>query len=143
MIVSLRSPTRPLSASPNAGAYGEFGSTHAPLSAPVRRKFFAAGSVGGNVSGTVVTAAGTVVWPGAALDVGPLGAAVVVVAAVVAAGLVMRTTSRLRTTTNPATSVPAARKLRMAARIAPVIASRSGHVRPARGGRGPVAVMRR
>ncbi len=59
MIVSLRSPTRPL-ASPNAGAYGESGSTHAPLSAPVMRKFFAVGSAGGNVAGVVVSAAAVV-----------------------------------------------------------------------------------
>src|SRR5436190_8672041 len=78
MIVSLRSPTRPLSASPNAGAYGELGSTHAPLSAPVRRKFLAAGSAAGNVSGGVVGGAGAAVWPGATVVVGPLGAVVTV-----------------------------------------------------------------
>ena len=60
MIVSLRSPTRPLSASPNAGAYGESGSTQAPLSAPVMRKFLASGSAGGNV-GTGVVGTSTVV----------------------------------------------------------------------------------
>ena len=54
MIVSLRSPTRPDSSSPNAGAYGELGSTQAPLSAPVMRKFLAVGSAGGNVGGAVV-----------------------------------------------------------------------------------------
>ncbi len=98
MIVSLRSPTRPLEASPNAGANGEFGSTQAPLSAPVSRKFWAAGSAGGNVSGVVVTTTG-VVWPGATVVVGPAAAgAVVVVAAAASAGLVIRTTSRLRTT---------------------------------------------
>src|SRR4051812_35674778 len=48
MIVSLRSPM--FSRSPKAPAYGESGSTHAPLSAPVMRKFCASGSTGGNVA---------------------------------------------------------------------------------------------
>src|SRR5436190_17695801 len=90
MIVSLRSPTRPLPASPNAGAYGELGSTQAPLSAPVRRKFCACGSAGGNVSlvvvcagsaGAVAPGAGVVV-PGAVPAVD--GGAVVAAAAAVA-----------------------------------------------------------
>ena len=75
MIVSLRSPTRPLSSSPNAGANGESGSTHAPLSAPVRRKFDAVGSAGGNVSPVVVGGAGGAVSPGATLAVGRHGRA--------------------------------------------------------------------
>src|SRR6476469_2727016 len=48
MIVSLRSPM--FSRSPKAPAYGELGSMHAPLSAPVMRKFCASGSTGGNVA---------------------------------------------------------------------------------------------
>src|SRR5262245_52767990 len=97
MIVSLRSPTRPLLASPNAGANGEFGSTHALLSAPVRRKFCACGSAGGNVSLVVVAGAGGLVAPGAAVVVGPAGRAVV--AGRVSAGLVICTTGRRPTIT--------------------------------------------
>ena len=54
MIVSLRSPTRSSPFSPKAAKNGEFGSTQAPLSAPVMRKFLAVGSAGGNVGGAVV-----------------------------------------------------------------------------------------
>ena len=54
MIVSLRSPTRSSPSVPKAAKNGEFGSTQAPLSAPVMRKFLAVGSAGGNVSGGVV-----------------------------------------------------------------------------------------
>src|SRR6188508_892396 len=55
MIVSLRSPM--FERSPNAGAYGESGSTHELLSAPVIRKFLAPGSAGGNVGGVVTSEA--------------------------------------------------------------------------------------
>src|SRR5262245_20066298 len=54
MIVSLRSPIP--SRSPKAPAYGESGSMHAPLSAPVMRKLLASGSASGNVAtGSVAT----------------------------------------------------------------------------------------
>ena len=68
MIVSLRSPTRPESASPNAGAYGESGSTQAPLSAPVMRKFLASGSAGGNVGAGVVGTSTVVGGPAGSVD---------------------------------------------------------------------------
>jgi len=54
MIVSLRSPID--SRSPNPPAYGESGSMHAPLSAPVIKKFWASGSGAGNVDATAVEA---------------------------------------------------------------------------------------
>src|SRR5215218_5506266 len=98
MIVSLRSPTRPDSASPNAGAYGELGSMQAPLSAPVSRKFDADGSAGGNVSDVDVAGVVAAVSPGASVAAGPSVVVVVVDAAAAAAGFVMLTTSRLRTT---------------------------------------------
>ena len=104
MIVSLRSPTRPDSASPKAGANGEAGSTHAPLSAPVMRKFFAVGSAGGNVSGRrrldsrlgrrrrpVPPAADVGAGPSVATGVSGAGCSR-------SAGLEISTTSRLRTT---------------------------------------------
>ena len=101
MIVSLRSPTRPLFSSPNAGAYGESGSTQAPLSAPVSRKFDAVGSAGGNVSAGGRRRGGREPSRPARRVGGRLGvgAAVVVEAAAASAGLTIVTTSRLRTTT--------------------------------------------
>src|SRR6476620_7101567 len=112
MIVSLRSPM--FSRSPKAPAYGEFGSMHAPLSAPVMRKFCASGSTGGNVAvgagaasvtgaavaaggdASVVTAAVSTPLAPAAVAAAPSGAvlvvaapAVVVTPAVVVAGVVV------------------------------------------------------
>src|SRR6056297_3338596 len=54
MMVSLRSPR--LLRSPKAGAYGDSGSMHALLSAPVIRKLRASGSAGGKVGGGAVDA---------------------------------------------------------------------------------------
>ena len=94
MIVSLRSPM--FSRSPKAPAYGELGSTHAPLSAPVMRKFCASGSTGGNV----------------AVGVG-VGAASVTAAAVAAGGEPSVATAAVSTPPAPAA---------VAAAPAPVVA---------------------
>ena len=93
MIVSLRSPMS--SRLPKAAAYGELGSMHAPLSAPVTRKFLASGSAGGNVGGVVValSAVGSRTVPSAGVVDCSVGAAAAS-AMGACAGLVMSTTSR-------------------------------------------------
>ena len=100
MIVSLRSP-RPLR-SPNAGAYGESGSMHELLSAPVIRKFLASGSAGGKVSG------GATVEPGVVSPVtGSMTGAAVTVAAS-AGSTISGAMLRSSMTRWPAYSAPAA-----------------------------------
>src|SRR5918995_2244859 len=113
MIVSLRSPMP--SRLPNAAAYGESGSTQAPLSAPVMRKLEAWGSASGNVTGAVGSAAASVgdvvvatVSAGAdvaTVVVGGAGAAASPTAAAAAsAGFSIVTTLRLVTRTYPTVS---------------------------------------
>jgi hypothetical protein len=107
MIVSLRSPMP--SRSPKAAAYGELGSTQAPLSAPVRRKLDASGSASGNVGAVVTSTVGAdvasgsgalagVVTSGADGGVRGAGAAPLWPAPAASAGLSIDTTCRLVTT---------------------------------------------